>query len=304
MSRTLSLAAALLAIAPAALAGRTWAAQTCGRDCMIGLADQYMDAMAAQKPAGLPWAATVHYSENSVPLAIGDGAWGAISAHGKTALKVADPKTGEVAWMGEIEEHGQPAFFAMRMKVVGGRIAGVDTVIRRQGGPPEYGEPAKWTPDPAFTEAEKTSLSRAQLTAAVGAYLDAIQGSAKGAPRFAPDCGRKVNGVVVTAGKTATGGVEGCAAQIKAGVFKPVEAVRARAFPVVDEARGVVIASGYMDYPQAQETYAGADGKTRPAPAKYPYSVGFIAAFKIKNGGVYCVEEFSTALPYRMPPPD
>jgi hypothetical protein len=303
LSRTLFLTAALLALAPAVLAGKTWAAETCGRDCLIGIADQYMDAMAAQKPAGLPWAPVVHYSENSVPIAIGDGLWGAISAHGKAALKVADPRTGEVAWMGETEEHGQPGFYAMRMKVVGGKIAAVDAVIRRLGGPPEYGEPAKWTPDPAFAEMENKPLTRAQLTAAVNAYLDAMQGAAKAAPKFTPDCGRKVNGVVVTAGKAATGGIEGCAAQIKAGVFKPIEAVRARNFPVVDAARGIVIASGYMDYPQTQEAYTGADGKTRPAPAKYPYSIGFIAAFKIKDGAVYRVEEFSTALPYGMPAP-
>ncbi|MGZ3272558.1 MAG: hypothetical protein ACXU82_14925 [Caulobacteraceae bacterium] len=293
MRRLLVLAAALALTAPAARA-----AEACGRDCLTRIADQYMDAMAAQKPDGLPWAPTVRYSENGVPMAIGDGLWGAISAHGKTALKVADPKTGEVAWIGEIEEHGQAGFYAMRMKVVGGRIAAVDAVIRRLGGPPEYSDPTKWTPDPAFAEPEKRPLPRVQLIAAVNAYLDAMQGSAKAPPRFAPDCGRKVNGVVVTAGKTATGGVEGCAAQIKAGVFKPVEQVRARRLTVVDEARGIVVAEGFQDFPETLDAYAG-----RPAPAKYPYSLGFIAAFKIKDGGVYCVEEISTALPYLMPAP-
>ena len=287
------LAAALVAAAPAAQA-----AESCGRACLTGIANQYLDAMAAQKPAGLPWAPTVRYSENSVPMAIGDGLWGAISARSKTGLMVADPKAGEVAWMGEIEEHGQPGFYAMRMKVEGGRIAAVDAVIRRSGGPPEYGDPAAWRPDPSLDEAEKKPLTRAQLTAAVNAYLDAVEGDAKAAPRFAPGCGRKVNGVVVTKGKASTGGVEGCAAQIKAGVFKPVEKVRARRFPVVDEARGVVIAEGFTDYPEREEVYAG-----RPAPAKYPYSLGFIAAVKIKDGGVYCIEEVSTALPYRMPAP-
>jgi hypothetical protein len=279
------------------------AAEACDRDCLIGVADRYMDAMAAQKPEGLPWADKVHYSENSVPMAIGDGLWGAISAHGQAALKAADPSTGEVAWMGEIEEHGQPGFYAMRMKVVDGRIAAVDAVIRRRGGPPEYGDPAAWTPDPAFAATEKKPLTRAQLTAAVNAWLDAMQGGAKARPRLAPGCGRKVNGVVTTAGKTATGGVEGCAAQIRAGVFAPIARVRARAFPVVDEARGLVIASGYMDYPEREEVYAGKDGMARPAPAKYPYSIGFIAAFKIKDGGLYAVEEISTALPYLMPAP-
>ena len=285
-------AAALLAAAPSARA-----AESCDRACLIGIADQYMDAMAAQKPAGLPWADKVRYSENSVPMAIGDGLWGAISGHSKTALKVADPKTGEVAWIGETEEHGQPGFFAMTLKVEGGKIAAVDAVIRRSGGPPEYSDPAAWTPDPTFGETEKKSLTRAQLVALVGGYLDA-QESKSSPVKFAADCGRKVNGVVVTKGKAATGGVEGCAAQIKAGVFKPVEKVRARRFAVVDEARGIVVVEGYQDFPEKLDAYGG-----RPAPAKYPYSLGFIAAFKIKDGGVYCIEEISTALPYRMPPP-
>jgi hypothetical protein len=288
------LAAALLT-APAAPA---LAAESCDRACLTGIATQYLDVMAAQKPAGLPWAPTVRYSENSVPMAIGDGLWGAISARSKTGLMVADPKAGEVAWLGEVEEHGQPGFYAMRMKVEGGRIAAVDAVIRRSGGPPEYSDPAAWKPDPSLDEAEKTPLTRVQLTAAVNAYLDAMEGDAKARPRFAQGCGRKVNGVVTTHGKTATGGVEGCGAQIKAGVFKPIEKVRARRLPVVDEARGVVIVQGYHDFPEKLDAYAG-----RPAPAKYPYSLGFIAAFKIKDGGVYCVEEISTALPYRMPAP-
>jgi hypothetical protein len=284
--------AALLATAPVA-----HGAEACGQDCLTGVANRYLDAMAAQKPAGLPWAETVRYSENSVPMAVGDGLWGAISTRSKTGLMVADPRSGAVAWLGEVEEHGQPGFFAMTMKVEGGKIAAVDAVIRRSGGPPEYSDPKAWTPDPAFGEIEKKPLTRLQLVALVNGYLDAQEG--KAAPvRFAPDCGRKVNGVVVTKGKTATGGVEGCQAQIRAGVFKPVERVRARRFPVVDEARGIVVVEGYQDFPERQDVYAG-----RPAPAKYPYSLGFIAAFKIKDGGVYCVEEISTALPYRMPAP-
>ena len=290
-------AAGFLATAALLAASSARAAESCGRDCLTGIATQYLDAMAAQKPAGLPWGDTVRYAENSVPMAIGDGLWGAISARSKTGLMVADPKAGEVAWLGEVEEHGQPAFFAMRLKAEGGKIAAVEAVIRRSGGPPEYGDPAAWRPDPAFGETEDKPLTRQQLVAAVNGYLDAQEGK-PATPRFAPDCGRKVNGVVVTKGKAATGGVEGCQAQIKAGVFKPVERVRARRFPVVDEARGIVVVEGFQDFAEKLDVYAG-----RPAPAKYPYSLGFLAAFKIKDGGIYCIEEISTALPYRMPAP-
>ena len=190
-------------------------------------------------------------------MAVGDGTWGTVTARSKTALEVADATTGQVLWMGEVEEHGQPAFFAMRLKAVNGRIAGVEATIRRSGGPPEYSDPKAWTPDPAFGEAEKKPLTRQQLVAVVNGYLDAMQGSAKAAPRFAADCGRKVNGVATTKGPSATGGVEGCAAQVKAGVFKPIEKVRERRVVAVDEARGIVVASGFEDYPELEDVYAG-----------------------------------------------
>jgi hypothetical protein len=297
LSRRLPLllaAATLLAVAaPSAHAAQA----PCDAACLKGLAERYMDALVARTPDALPWARAVAYSENRVPMDIGDGTWGTVTGRSKTALEVADPKNGQVAWIGEIEEHGQPAFYALRMKVVAGKIAGLEATIRRRGGPPEYSDPAAWTPDPAFAETEKTRLSREQLIAVVNGYMDAMQGKTAAA-KFAPGCGRKVNGVVVTKGKTATGGVEGCAAQIKAGVFKPIAKVRDRRFVVVDEAKGIVIASGFEDYPELQDVYAG-----RPAPATYPYSLGFLAAFKIRDGGVYCVEQISTALPYLMPAP-
>jgi hypothetical protein len=288
------LAAVLLAAASAAHAAETTA---CDSACLKGLAGRYMDALVARTPDALPWARTVAYSENRVPMAIGDGTWGTVTARSKAALEVADPKNGQVAWIGEVEEHGQPAFYAMRMKVVGDKIAGIEATIRRSGGPPEYSDPKAWTPDAAFGETEKKRISRQQLIAVVNGYMDAMQGKTAGA-KFAPDCGRKVNGVVTTKGPTATGGVEGCAAQIKAGVFKPIAKVRERRFVVVDEAKGIVVASGFQDFPELQDVYGG-----RPAPTKYPYSLGFLAAFKIRDGGVYCVEEVSTALPYLMPPP-
>lgn len=286
-------AAALLAVAPAAHP----AEPACDSACLKGLAERYMDALAARTPDALPWARIVAYSENRVPMAVGDGTWGTVTARSKTALEVADPGTGQVAWIGEIEEHGQPAYYAMRMKVAAGGIAGVEAIIRRLGGPPEYSDPKAWTPDPTFAETEKKRLSRPQLIAVVNGYLDAMEGK-KAIVKVAPDCGRKVNGVVTTAGKTATGGVEGCAAQIRTGAFKPIAKVRDRRFVVVDEAHGVVVASGFEDYPERQDVYAG-----HPAPAKYPYSLGFLAAFKIKDGGLYCVEEVSAALPYLMPAP-
>ncbi len=292
---------ALAATSGAAEAARAHAPRpACDRACLDGVADRYLDAMVAKTPAVLPWAPVVRFSENSVPMMIGDGLWGSSTAHSATALRAADPQSGQVAWMGVVEEHGQPAFLALRLKVTDGKIAEVETVVRRKGGPPQYSDPAGYAHDAAFAEASAAKPAPAILEALVGGYFDALEGKSGARPRLAADCERLDNGVATTKGATAEGGVEGCAAQFSAHVFKPVSRVRERRYPVVDTARGVVIATGFLDLP----AYADEpQDKTLAWAATYPYSVGYMAAFKIENGRIRRIDSMSAALPYRMPSP-
>ena len=298
--RTPALLLALACAVPAA-AGPAHPAPGCDRACLDGVADRYIAAMEARAPDGLPWARTVRYSENNVSMAIGDGVWATITDHSKTALRAADPATGQVVWMGEIADHGQPGFMALRLKIQAGRIAEAEAVLRRKGGQPQYGDPQAYAHDPAFAVKASAPLARRALTAAVDGYFDALQGQRGAAVKFAPGCERQDNGVATTSGATADGGVPGCAAQIRDGVFKPIERVRARRYPVVDAARGVVIAAGLYDLPAA-------DAKPEPGKglawaADYPYSIAFISAFKIDKGGVWRVDTISNAEPYLMPSP-
>lgn len=304
LSRTLLLgAAAVLAAGPAAAkphpASRPPA---CERACLIALADRYMDAMVAKAPADLPWAGRVRFSENSVPMMVGDGLWATISAHSADAIRAADPQTGEVAWIGTVEEHGQPAFFALRLKADGGKIAEAETVVRRKGGPPQFGDPAAFRPDPVFGQAASAADRgpRDRLASLVTGYLDSLQaGDGRVLTRFAPDCARTDNGVGATDGSTAEGGVQGCEAQFKARVFKPVGRVRARALPLVDVSTGVVVATGFLDLPALEAKAPSGQGLAWTA--NYPYSIGFIAAFKIERGRIVRIDSTSGALPYRMP---
>ena len=190
---------------------------------------------------------------------------------------------------------------ALRLKVEGGRIAEAEAVLRRKGGPPQYGDPEAYAHDPAFAAKSSKPLAAKALALVVDGYFDAMQGKKGVAPKFAPGCERQDNGVATTSGPTAEAGVQGCAAQIRAGIFKPIEKVRARRYPVVDTARGVVIAMGFLDLPAAQPKPD--PGKGLAWAADYPFSVGFVSAFKIKDGGVWRVETISDAQPYLMPSP-
>ena len=304
LSRALVLGAAVLLATGPAAAGPHLASRppACDRACLIALADRYMDAMVAKAPAGLPWAGRVRFSENSVPMMVGDGLWATISGHSPDAIRAADPQTGQVAWIGTVEEHGQPAFFALRLKAEGGKIAEAETVVRRKGGPPQFGDAAAFHPDPAFGRATSAAdrVSRDRLASLVEGYLDTLQaGDGRVLARFAPDCARTDNGVATTDGATAEGGVQGCQAQFKAKVFKPVSRVRGRALPVVDASTGVVVATGFLDLPARMPKAAPGQGLAWTA--NYPYSIGFIAAFKIERGRILRIDSTSGALPYRMP---
>jgi hypothetical protein len=298
LRKALLAGAVLLAAGPALAKAH---AAACDRACLDGLADRYLDAMVAKTPASLPWARVVRFSENSVPMAIGDGLWGSSTAHAGAALRAADPNSGQVAWMGVVEEHGQPAFLALRLKVTDGKIAEVETVVRRKGGPPQFSDPAGYAHDPAFAAASAGRPAPAALKALVDGYFDALEGKSGARPRLASDCERLDNGVATTKGVAAEGGIEGCAAQLRAHVFKPVSRVRARRYPVVDKARGVVIAAGFLDLPaHADDAPAG---KGLAWAATYPYSVGFMAAFKVEKGRILRIDSISAALPYLMPSP-
>ncbi len=49
-------------------------------------------------------------------------------------MTAADTRTGNAAWFGTVEEHGEPAYYAMRLRIRSGMITEVETVIERKPG--------------------------------------------------------------------------------------------------------------------------------------------------------------------------
>jgi len=277
---------------------------SCAQDCLIGIANKYMDALAAQDPSRVPWAPRVRYTENSVSMMIGDGIWKTVTAISKPQYAT-DPSTGNVAWYGLIEEHGQPAYYAMRLKVEGGKVAEVEAVISRSGYPGPFGDPAKYAHDPAFNQVVPRGerQSRKQLVELVNSYFSTLQlndGTVR--TKFDPDCQRNENGVSTTSGTAFENAVaaQGCEAQFKLGLYKYDDRVRGRRFELVDEEHQIVVATGYIDHAARWETYQTTDGKTRKSPFSNPNSLGLMEMFKIRNGRIYRIEAVFTMLPYYM----
>src|SRR5690606_24374842 len=93
--------------------------------------DQYLAALVAHDATQAPWAATVKFSENNVPLAVGDGIWGTITGLGDYKLYVADEKQGQAGFFGVVHEPDFSSVMALRVEVHERRIAQVEMVILR-----------------------------------------------------------------------------------------------------------------------------------------------------------------------------
>ena len=281
----------------------------CDYACLIAFTHRYMDALVHKDPSRIPLAPDVRFTENDVQMPIGEeGVWGTITAASPDALTAADTRTANAAWFGTIEEHGEPAYYAMRLRIRGGMITEVETVIERKPGlPAPFGDPTKLVHDPAFSQVEppQERRERERLRDVANGYFSTVsRNDGEILTEFDPDCQRTENGISTTSGSYGSAALaQGCEAQFKLGYFHINKRVRQRHYPLVDTERGVVVATGFFDHDNAKDTYMTTDGKVQKTLLKFPNSLSLMEAFKIRNGKIYRVEAIFTYVPYYMHSP-
>ena len=309
------LATALFLSSPAAAQApghaSAYTAITCDRACLISDLHRYLDALVHKDPRRAPLAKGVVFTENDVVIPIGEGLWGTVSGASETGLELADPVTGQAAWFGVVYEHGQPAYYAMRIRVESGAIHDVETVVDRQTGlPAPFGDIKTYTHDPAFADplAPDERKPRERLRAVADTYFDTVE--LNDGQVFAPfdaDCARTENGISTTAASASGGNAasiaQGCENQFKLGIYRINKRVRDRRYPLIDEERGVVVATGFFDHANTFDSYQLTDGKTMKTALKWPNSISLMEAFKIRNGKIWRIEAIFTYVPYSMHSP-
>ena len=268
----------------------------------------YRDALSHKDRGLAPFARTARYTENNVEMPLGEGLWGSIGGLSPTGLEVADPSTGNAAWFGTVQEHGDGAFLAMRLKVEDGRITEVESVVQRSPThPAPFGDPAKLQHDPAFQEIlpQEQRRERERLIAIANGYFSTVeQNDGQIFTAFDADCQRNENGISTTSGAQGAAAIaQGCESQFKLGIYRINKRVRERRYPIVDEERGVVVGTAFFDHANAFDTYKTTDGQVRKTALKWPNSISLMEAFKIRNGLIYRVEAVFTYVPYFMHSP-
>jgi hypothetical protein len=285
-------------------------APACDSGCLEAFADRYLSALSAHAGVGLPWANRVRFSENNVWLRVGDGLWGTVTGAPSKVLKFTDPNTGQVGVFGLVEQRGQLAYFALRLKIAEGSIAEAETLIN-QPDPAKSPSPAAGDPHALFHYPAMTAVlppeqrtARRRMVDLANGYFSTLQlNDGKLFTAFSDDCRRQENGFE-SAGNPKFDRPEGklsCGDQFKTGTFIFDTAVRDRDYMLIDEVHGLVLARAFIDHSAASTEDHLADGTVVKSYIKSPNTLSMLELFHITAGRIDRIEVVHIDVPYSMP---
>jgi hypothetical protein len=276
---------------------------------LYAVLDKYLAALKAGDPSRVAWAGHVRNTENNVALMVGDGLWRTITALGGYDLRFADPQLGQVGYFGTVTETDETAAFTIRLKVVDGKVAEAETLVVRQLDSGIKFEGQKFENKPVMNEMLPVAqrLSRPRMISLADGYFDTLQlNDGTLFTKFHPDCKRVENGVQTTNNPSfAVVPVArlGCEQQFRMGNYRYDTRLRARRFLLVDEERGLVLASGFIDHAGYPHEYQLTDGTKVRSPVHRPHSFYLFELFKLKDGSIEQIEANFITVPYNMPSP-
>lgn len=103
----------------------------CDRECLREFITQYLDAMVARKPDVLPLASNFRFTEDTVEMKLGEGLWKHITRLTDYRMDIIDVRQGIAISHTVVEENSSPVMFALRLKIIDRKIAGVETMVVR-----------------------------------------------------------------------------------------------------------------------------------------------------------------------------
>ena len=284
--------------------------QSCDYACLTGMMDRYLKALVAHDTAQIPVAEHVRFTENTIPLKLGDALWGTISRMGTYKLYFADPHEGQVGFEGTIRENDTPAILLARLKVAGGKITEIETLVHRNADDAKalekFGQP-----NPVWVQplAASQKVSREELVKIANSYFEGILHSSGDMVPFDAQCNRILDGDQDTNNPMAKGWFDlnsfrpdsmGIRENMNTGIWTYIHSIHPRRYLVVDEKMGIVFGVFMFNHP-GKVKFAEVKGVGKvpmPPVVLRPSSVEMGEFFKIESGKIRQIEGISVALPY------
>jgi hypothetical protein len=306
------------------------AAQTCDRQCLVTLMQNYLAALVKHDPKAVPFAGEVKFTENTANIPVGYGLWVTASG-GPTDFQVyaADPVAQQVACLVVMKENNnKDVLLGVRLRLQRGKIVEAEHHAVRDG--ISGGMPNLQKPRPGLVEdlAPADRTPRDQMIDIGLSYYDALVGGDGTLAPFAEECERRENGSTSVGGVRAAanppaakpqfppqGSVDSemaklgmalaaapktCAAQISAGVWAYITEIRNRRLLVVDEQKGLAV--GFSDFYHDSKLKVmklrGVPGLDSVPSYQGTFNMPAMHIFKIKKGKIYDIEATGLVLPY------
>lgn len=271
------------AVMTAVLAAAAAPAQSaCDRPCLAGMITQYLNALVAHNPGALPLAPNVRFTEDTIERKLGEGLWEKASKIRPYRLDILDVRESTAASFVVVEEAGSPGLLVLRLKVAGGKLTEIETMVVRSQAEGRLFNPANLeTVSPAMTAVVPAGqrLSREEALRVAMFYPAGLKiGSfvAVDAP-FAPGAYRLENGVPTAGGACTREGCQNIKTQRI--IEHPAITTKVKA---VDEEAGIVLLR--MNF--------GDTNSYGPGNALIVWE-----AFKVFGGQIHAVEAFMEVMP-------
>jgi hypothetical protein len=284
------------------------AASACDYACLTSMVDQYLTALAVHDPSQIPTTRNVRFTENTIPLKLGDALWRTMSGMGTYRLYFADVQGGSAGIVATIRENGTPAILLLRLKVANHKISEVEQLVHRGEGADaleKRGVNSVWAQ--ALEPAQR--IPRAEMIKIANSYFEGILHSSGDSVQFDLRCNRILDGFQDTNNPTAKGWFNNDSFRPDAmnirdnmnqHIWTYIHSIDPRRFAVIDEKMGIVLVmtmyNHWGDVPFAD--VPGVGKIEMPAITRRPSSLAAGEFFKIEGGKIREVEGVTVALPY------
>jgi hypothetical protein len=309
--RLVTLLIAVIAICPA-LASAATPINCKTRSCYDRLVDDYLAALVAHDPSRVAFAPDARFVENIKATKIGDGLWKTASATPTTfKIYVPDPVSGQVGFMGVMQESGKPILLALRLQVFEGHVIQAEHVIARDLSDPNLANLK--VPRSVFDRAipERMRMPRYEIKGIAYSYYDALDFNDGDLAPMARDCDRHENGressgsrapVTATTPKPNYSAMD-CTRQFNTGMMAYIDNIDNIRVLAVDPVTGLAFGLSHFHHSMKNHVFPikGVPGVTQREVNHAPFDLPAAHIFKISDGKIHQIEAMGFLAPYNSP---
>jgi hypothetical protein len=282
------------------LSGSAQTAESCDRNCLIGLADSYLTALVAHDPAKAPVTTSARFTENTKVLKLGEGnAWTQVTGVRSYKVYVTDPGAGQVALYTVMDGKERAAILTLRMKVQDKRLSEIETVYVGIGQSGMASLENLQVAAPTWSEVLPPAKrrSRDEMIAITDRYFATLEDGHKNYIPFTDDCLRVENGTMTAGNPKSQGiGAMSCKDNLNQSIWSYITHVKPRRYLAVDVERGLVSGMFMFRHAGEEKSYVNEKGQTVPfAEAMLRKQAVVISElFKIEDGRIRRIEAVMT----------